>query len=59
MLSSHIIFSANDYQAATTLIKIMEKTGSDVPPEVRQLSNKAIEVTTLKHSVCGYVCLCG
>ena len=44
MLSSHIIFSDDDHQSATTLVKIFEKAGEHVPDKVRQLSTASIEV---------------
>lgn len=44
MLSSHIIFTPNDHQKATTIVRIIDRVKCEVPDEVRQLSIRAIEV---------------
>lgn len=46
LLSSHVIFSPNDYKAATSLVQLADRLGNEIDLRIRQISLNNIEVST-------------
>ncbi|XP_067932934.1 putative ATP-dependent RNA helicase TDRD12 [Watersipora subatra] len=57
MLASHIIFSPRDHKTATTLVRILERTGGRIPAQLAQLSIDSIErnESGKKKELCDYM----